>query len=190
MFNWSDIDHDVLKILYESVINADVRKGMGEYYIPDWLAEGITTEVIDHTLDQSALDPACGSGTFLFQAIRRIVAAAQADGWDSPRIVDHVQTHVFGLDLHPVSVLLARVTYLLALGKHLQKRGDVWVPVHLGDSMQWYQPGDHEENIFKVATEGIDLVEVQDATLFSVLLQFGGGGALKLVVAGIINPVA
>ena len=25
---------------------------------------------------------------------------------------------------------------------------------------------------------------------FRVLLQFGGGGALKLVVAGIINPVA
>lgn len=34
MFDWSDIDHDALKILYESVINADVRKGMGEYYTP------------------------------------------------------------------------------------------------------------------------------------------------------------
>ena len=168
MFDWSDIDHDALKILYESVINADVRKGMGEYYTPDWLAEGVTAKVLDNPLEQSALDPACGSGTFLFQAIRRIITAAEAAGWDSPKIVEHVQNHVFGLDIHPVSVLLARVTYLLALGEHLHDRGDVWVPVHLGDSMQWYQPGDHEENVFTINTDGVDLADVQDATLFSI----------------------
>lgn len=168
MFDWSDIDHDVLKILYESVINADVRKGMGEYYTPDWLAEGVTAKVLDKPLEQSALDPACGSGTFLFQAIRRIITAAEAAGWDSPTIVEHVQSHVFGLDIHPVSVLLARVTYLLALGEHLQDRGVVWVPVHLGDSMQWYQPGDHEENVITINTEGVDLADVQNATLFSI----------------------
>ena len=168
MFDWSGIDHDALKILYESVINADVRKGMGEYYTPDWLAEGVTAKVLDKPLEQSALDPACGSGTFLFQAIRRIITAAEAAGWDSPKIVEHVQNHVFGLDIHPVSVLLARVTYLLALGEHLHDRGDVWVPVHLGDSMQWYQPGDHEENVFTINTDGVDLADVQDATLFSI----------------------
>ena len=168
MFDWSDIDHDALKILYESVINADVRKGMGEYYTPDWLAEGVTAKALDKPLEQSTLDPACGSGTFLFQAIRRIINAAEAAGWDSPRIVEHVQNHVFGLDIHPVSVLLARVTYLLALGEHLHNRGDVWVPVHLGDSMQWYQPGDHEENVFTINIEGVDLADVQDATLFSI----------------------
>ena len=168
MFDWSDIDHDALKILYESVINADVRKGMGEYYTPDWLAEGVTAKALDKPLEQSALDPACGSGTFLFQAIRKIITAAEAAGWDSPRIVEHIQNHVFGLDTHPVSVLLARVTYLLALGEHLHDRGDVWVPVHLGDSMQWYQPGDHEENVFTISTEGVDLADVQHATLFSI----------------------
>lgn len=168
MFDWSDIDHDALKILYESVINADVRKGNGEYYTPDWLAEGVTAKVLDKPLEQSALDPACGSGTFLFQAIRRIITAAEAAGWDSPTIVEHVQSHVFGLDIHPVSVLLARVTYLLALGEHLHDRGDVWVPVHLGDSMQWYQPGDHEENVITINTEGVDLADVQNATLFSI----------------------
>ena len=64
------------------------------------------------------------------------------------------------------------MTYLLALGEHLHDRGDVWVPVHLGvhlgDSMQWYQPGDHEENVFTTNTEGVDLADVQDATLFSI----------------------
>ncbi|WP_186277025.1 Eco57I restriction-modification methylase domain-containing protein [Corynebacterium anserum] len=169
MFSWTDIEHDALKILYESVINADVRKGMGEYYTPDWLAEGITQQVLTDPLSQSALDPSCGSGTFIFQAIRRITNAAEEAGRDSPRIVEHVQNHVFGLDIHPVSVMLARVTYLLALGKHLQNRDDLWVPVHLGDSMQWYQPGDHENSVIKIETDGVDLAAIEhEGALFSI----------------------
>lgn len=168
MFDWIEIEHDALKILYESVINADVRKGMGEYYTPDWLAEGVTRKTISAPLSQRILDPACGSGTFLFQAIRLITSEAEAAGWDSSTIVEHVQAHVFGLDIHPVSVMLGRVTYLLALGKHLEDRGDLWVPVHLGDSMQWYQPDDHDENIVRIDTEGPDLTTAEHTTLFSL----------------------
>src|SRR5699024_12280847 len=40
-FNWHNVEHDVLKVLYESIINPATRKSMGEYYTPDWLAEGI-----------------------------------------------------------------------------------------------------------------------------------------------------
>ena len=32
---------DVLKVLYESVIGAETRKRLGEYYTPDWLADQI-----------------------------------------------------------------------------------------------------------------------------------------------------
>src|SRR5690606_27388133 len=45
-FDWSAVEHDVLKILYESVIGAETRKKLGEYYTPDWLAEQIVEEVI------------------------------------------------------------------------------------------------------------------------------------------------
>jgi hypothetical protein len=36
-FDWSSVDHDVLNVLYKSVIKPDVRKALGEYYTPDWL---------------------------------------------------------------------------------------------------------------------------------------------------------
>ena len=43
-----------------------------------------------------------------------------------------------GLDVHPVAVTLARVTWLLALGDLvLQRRAKLTVPVFLGDAMQW-----------------------------------------------------
>ncbi|GAB2517368.1 N-6 DNA Methylase (plasmid) [Corynebacterium atrinae] len=168
VFDWASIDHDVLKILYESIINPESRKSMGEYYTPDWLAEGIVDKALTDPLTQSALDPACGSGTFVFQAIRRIARAAEEAGWSSAQTVEHIQNHVFGLDIHPVSVMLARVTYLLALGELLQDRGDIWVPVHLGDSMQWFQPGDHDENVVRINTDGADLAVEEEDALFSI----------------------
>lgn len=158
VFDWGSVEHDVLKILYESVIKADARKSLGEYYTPDWLAEGIVEKALTDPLTQKALDPSCGSGTFIFHAVRRIAAAGDAAGWDNRTIVDHLQDHVFGLDIHPVSIVLARITFLLALGERLAgDRGDVWVPVHLGDSIQWFQPASSESDTIRIDTRGSDL---------------------------------
>lgn len=158
VFDWSSVEHDVLKVLYESVIKADTRKSLGEYYTPDWLAEGIVEKAVTEPLTQKALDPSCGSGTFIFHAVRRIAAAGEAAGWDNRTIVEHLQNHVFGLDIHPVSIVLARITFLLALGERLAlDRGDVWVPVHLGDSIQWFQPASSESDTIRIDTRGADL---------------------------------
>lgn len=169
-FDWSNTEHDVLKILYESVIRADDRKGLGEYYTPDWLAEGIVQKTVTEPLTQRVLDPACGSGTFLFHTVRHLVAAGKNAGWDGPKTVRHVTDHVFGMDIHPVSVALARITYLLALGELLQDRDAIWVPVHLGDAMQWHQPVDHDENMVRIRTTGEDIAvaETEAATLFEI----------------------
>lgn len=43
-FDWSTVEHDVLKVLYESVISASTRKALGEYYTPDWLANAMVSQ--------------------------------------------------------------------------------------------------------------------------------------------------
>src|SRR5271168_1704423 len=79
-FRLSEVESDVLKILYESLIDRDERHGLGEYYTPDWLAAKIVRHAIDRPVEQRVLDPACGSGTFLFHAVRCFLAeAAEAD---------------------------------------------------------------------------------------------------------------
>ena len=60
-----------LKELYQEMVRPDVRKQLGEFYTPDWLAEKM---IIDEVLEsdepkKSVLDPSCGSGTFLFKTI-------------------------------------------------------------------------------------------------------------------------
>lgn len=144
-FDWTNVDHDVLKVLYESVITTETRKRLGEYYTPDWLAQKVVEAAVPDALTVRVLDPSCGSGTFLFHAIRRYVAAAKTAEWTVRATVAGVTQHVLGMDLHPVAVSLARVTYILAMGNELLggDRGAVRVPVFLGDSLQWRQK-DHD----------------------------------------------
>lgn len=141
-FAWRNVEHDVLKVLYESVISSSQRKSLGEYYTPDWLAKKVVEAVVDDPLQQRALDPACGSGTFLFHAVRRYLEAADQAGLDPATSLAGVTDHVYGMDIHPVAVTFARVTYLLAIGAERLRATDrppLFVPVYLGDSIQWGQ---------------------------------------------------
>lgn len=141
-FAWRDVEHDVLKVLYESVISSEQRKKLGEYYTPDWLADRVVAHAVTSPLTQRVLDPACGSGTFIFHSIKAYLAAAVREGVSDADAVVGVTSHVFGMDIHPVAVTFARVTYLLAIGAErlqAQDRPAISVPVYLGDSIQWGQ---------------------------------------------------
>ncbi len=139
-FEWRDAEYDVVRILYQSVVPADDRRRLGEYYTPDWLAEAVVLEVVTDPLGQRVLDPSCGSGTFLRAAIRAYVEAARAAGLEAGPIVDRLREAVLGIDIHPVSVHLARATWVLAALDVIREAGrqaqELTVPVYLGDSLQ------------------------------------------------------
>jgi hypothetical protein len=144
-FDWTNVEHDVLKVLYESIIGAETRRRLGEYYTPDWLADQVVATAVTDPLRQRVLDPACGSGTFLFHAVRRYLAAAEDAGQSLAEALSRLTDRVLGIDLHPVAVALARVTYLLAIGRERlvdSSRGPISVPVYVGDSVQWSQRAD------------------------------------------------
>ncbi len=136
-FRLHDVETDVLKLLYEGLIDRSERHGLGEYYTPDWLAAKMVRQAIDKPLEQRVLDPACGSGTFLFHAVRHHLAAADEAGTDPARRAETACTLIAGMDIHPVAAIIARVTYLLALGDTLTRRGGpISIPVYVGDAMQ------------------------------------------------------
>jgi N-6 DNA Methylase len=136
-FRLDEVESDVLKVLYESLIDREERHGLGEYYTPDWLAGKMIRSAVDRPIEQKVLDPACGSGTFLFHAIRNFLADAEASGLDPKYRIQEATNHVAGMDIHPVAVIIARVTYLLALAPVIATRaGSLSIPVYLGDSMQ------------------------------------------------------
>ncbi len=144
VFRLGDVEHDVLKGLYESLIDPEQRHYLGEYYTPDWLAEWICERAIENPLKQRVLDPACGSGTFLFHAVRRFMDTADKAQMKNAEALTRCTQLITGIDVHPVAVINARITYLLALGENrLRQRGraKLSIPVYLGDSLQWNTAG-------------------------------------------------
>jgi hypothetical protein len=136
-FRLDQVESDVLKILYESLIDREERHGLGEYYTPDWLAAKIVRHAIERPIEQKVLDPACGSGTFLFHAIRNFIKEAEESGLEEKLRAEEATNHIAGMDIHPVAVIIARVTYLLALAPVIARRaGSLSIPVYLGDAMQ------------------------------------------------------
>ena len=138
-FRLRDIRIDILKALYESLIDPETRHDLGEYYTPDWLAARMVAVAVDDPLRQRVMDPACGSGTFLFHSVRAVLGAAEASGLAPAEAARRATENIAGIDIHPVAVIFARVTFLLALMPALRAEhpGNVSLPVYLGDALQW-----------------------------------------------------
>lgn len=139
-FDWSAADYDFARVLYQAVIPDDDRRQLGEYYTPDWLAKAIVAEVVTKPLSSRVLDPSCGSGTFLRAAIQQYIKEAEANEWDPKKILNGLRQSIVGVDLHPVSVHLARATWVFAARDIIIKagveHGELTIPVYLGDSLQ------------------------------------------------------
>ena len=141
-FDWAKAPPDIGAILYETVIPPAERRQLGEYYTPDWLARVMVRELVTKPLDQRVLDPACGSGTFIVEAVAHFLAAAERDGLRPRAALDKLLVAVTGIDVHPVAVHLARAAWVLAARPAIQaavRAGydtSISVPVYLGDALQ------------------------------------------------------
>ena len=139
-FDWRNENRDILKDAYHALIPNIVRKEFGEYYTPDWLAIKVVEETLDDEwLDDSivsdglgVLDPACGSGTFLFHSARRILERIRTHHPElEHRSREIVVRLVKGIDVHPIAVEMARATLEMALPNTDESEPQV----HLGDAM-------------------------------------------------------
>lgn len=103
---------DVLKAFYQSLVPEALRKALGEFYTPDWLVDVTCdrTGVVDW-LQPRVLDPTCGSGSFLLEAVRRKRSAALSAGKSEKETLQHILDTVWGFDLNPLAVQAARVNF-------------------------------------------------------------------------------
>ena len=91
-FNWTGAPDDIAAILYQTVIPREERVRLGEYYTPGWLARTMVRELVDNPLQQRVLDPACGSGTFIAEAVTHFIAAAEEARWESRETLEGCET--------------------------------------------------------------------------------------------------
>ena len=124
---------DDIRLMYEALVPRELRHALGEYYTPDWLAEAALGRALEaHGGEDPAalrvLDPTCGSGTFLLQAI----AVKRRAGCGLAALLDTVR----GLDINPLAVLTAKTNYLLAVLDLLEEGAAVILPVFRADVLR------------------------------------------------------
>ncbi|HEX8729547.1 MAG TPA: N-6 DNA methylase, partial [Ktedonobacterales bacterium] len=133
VYDLTKLDQDLLKQLYQNLVDPGTRHDLGEFYTPDWLAQ-LTLREIGYGPGQSLLDPSCGSGTFLFSAIRLLAER----GVTGPALVDFALNNIMGLDVHPLAVTIAKINYMLAILPHLAggAPGLREIPISMANSLQ------------------------------------------------------
>ena len=97
--------------------------------------------MVDDPLNQRVLNPSCGSGTFIETAVENILS--RSDGLSRAETLRKVQENVVGIDIHPVTVQLAKATWVMASADTIRaaraedsETGAVSAPIYLGDSLQ------------------------------------------------------
>ena len=128
-YDFTDVEEDILKGVYQELIDIDTRHALGEYYTPDWLCERVVDD-LHLTRSSYALDPACGSGSFL----RALVARYRREWPDMPP--QQIANQIKGVDVHPLSVQIAKTTILLALGEGIARaKTPVVLNVYLANTL-------------------------------------------------------
>ena len=110
---FSKVDYDVRSYALKEFLTPDIRKGLGIYLTPDEVVSAIV-DFVPNSPKFKVLDPACGSGTFLIQYLKKL---------NSKRI-----NEIYGIDKNPRMLLLAD----LNLG-HFPK---IKFTKHLADSIK------------------------------------------------------
>lgn len=169
-YNLRELAEDVLKALYQQLVDPEMRHDLGEYYTPDWLAHRIVRRLLDENPHGKLLDPACGSGTFLYLAIREKAEKLGRSG----RTLNHILDSVYGIDVHPLAVIIAKTNYILALGDLLSKRkGRIAIPIYLANALKLPQMDEHQSIVLVNGTPVPALPQriTRDAGLYDLAIE-------------------
>lgn len=133
-YELSAIHEDLLKGLYQELVDPQTRHELGEYYTPDWLAELTLRKAGFPPMNPeqiSLIDPACGSGTFLFTAVRLLKQV----GYKGIQLMELCR-NLAGIDVHPLAVIIAKTNLVLAVGDDLRAGEEGFeIPIYMADTL-------------------------------------------------------
>lgn len=130
---------DVLQEIYMTLIPNKIRHLLGEYFSPDWIVEHSLDRIgYDGNINKTIIDPTCGSGTFVIQSLKRVLA--KKDNQISYSEAKKITNNVVGFDLNPISAISARANYILTLfssmkGSITEFAEPLSIPIYISDSV-------------------------------------------------------
>ena len=107
-WNFRTVRGDILSGVYDQYLDVSQRRRLGEVYTRPEIARFMLQEA-GWSPQSTVLDPACGTGTFLVEALSQRLEALAAAGAITGDTVREVVGRLHGLDISTFSVTLAQI---------------------------------------------------------------------------------
>ncbi|MBI2886756.1 MAG: N-6 DNA methylase [Chloroflexi bacterium] len=137
---------------YEVEAKRRRRKEQGIYYTPKWVVDYIVEQTLGRWLEEhgddsealerlAVLDPACGSGSFLIHAYETLLEhhgrlrGGPVDHLDRQEREHILRRNIYGVDLDPQAVEIARLSLLLRMVREEEKLPELKGNVLQGNSL-------------------------------------------------------
>lgn len=136
LYDFSIIPIEFISNVYELFIGQDNQKEEGAYYTPLFLVDYMLKETVEKKLSNpdsdyncKVLDPACGSGIFLVETLRKIIERYIADTGIDPKdekgklkraIGNLAKENIYGIDKDESAVQVAIFSIYLTLLDYLE----------------------------------------------------------------------
>ena len=128
LYDFSVLPIEFISNVYEKFIGKKNQAKSGAYYTPTFLVDYLMRETISRVLDERSgweckvLDPACGSGIFLVEALRKMIEKyiqmtgnVKSDSRFKRDLSDIVTKNIFGIDKDKSAVQVAIFSLYLTL---------------------------------------------------------------------------
>ena len=120
-FNLIDIGADTVSIAFQVLRSAALKQEEGQYFTPKQVIQA-AIKLVDITLDDIVIDPACGTGGFLIQSL---VELKEKYPKSDKEISRWAQLHLFGIDKDAIGIKLTKaIMQILGDGSAHCVRGD------------------------------------------------------------------
>jgi hypothetical protein len=110
-WNFRTIHGDILSGVYDHYLDPSKRRALGEVFTRPEIARYML-ERCGYDSTKTVLDPACGTGTFLVEALNQDVRRLRGQGMLTEQTVTRTLRRLHGLDISPFSVSLAQIQLL------------------------------------------------------------------------------
>lgn len=125
IYDFSIIPIEFISNVYESFIGENEQKESGAYYTPTFLVDYVLKYTIDDFFEKNpnsynckVLDPACGSGIFLVETLRKLVAQfvkIKKRPIKEVELKQLVKDNIFGIDKDENAILISVFSLYLAM---------------------------------------------------------------------------
>jgi SAM-dependent methyltransferase len=110
-WDFRTIHGDILSGVYDHYLDTAKRRALGEVFTRPEIARYIL-ERCGYDATKTVLDPGCGTGTFLVEALNQDIKRLKSRGALNETTIVSVLNRLHGLDINPFSVALAQIQVL------------------------------------------------------------------------------